>query len=61
MRLMVVSGASLVIYSMYGFYSLSQWDLPTPWLLAIWLLASGILLVVFAFRVRQWEAAEVEG
>jgi len=61
MRLMVLSGASLVIYSMYGFYKLSQWAVPIPWLLAIWLLASGISLVVFAFRVRQLEEAEVEG
>jgi uncharacterized membrane protein HdeD (DUF308 family) len=60
MRLMVVSGALLLVYGIYGFSLLFRWTTgPTPWLLGIWLLASGILLVAFAFRVRRWEDGEV--
>jgi len=58
--LMVVSGASLVIYGIYGFSLLYGWS-EAPWLLFIWLVVSGVSLAVFAFRVRQWEEAEIEG
>jgi uncharacterized membrane protein HdeD (DUF308 family) len=61
MWLIVVSGASLVICSMYGFFTLFQPTAFIPFLFAIWLLASGVSLVVFAFRIHQREAAEVEG
>ena len=60
MWLMVVSGTSLAIYGIYGFSLLYRWT-PAPWLLYIWLLVSGISLMVLAFRVRQLEQAEVEG
>ena len=59
MWLTVVSGASLVIYGIYGFSLLYGWT-EAPWLLFIWLVVSGISLAVFAFRVRQWEEAEIE-
>jgi uncharacterized membrane protein YgcG len=59
MWLTVVSGASLVIYGIYGFTLLYGWK-EAPWLLFIWLVVSGISLAVFAFRVRQWEEAEIE-
>jgi uncharacterized membrane protein HdeD (DUF308 family) len=59
MWLTVVSGASLVIYGIYGFSLLYRWD-PASWLLFIWLVVSGTSLAVFAFRVRQWEEAEIE-
>jgi tetratricopeptide (TPR) repeat protein len=59
MWLTVVSGASLVIYGIYGFTLLYRWA-EAPWLLFIWLVVSGISLAVFAFRVRQWEEAEIE-
>jgi len=49
----------LVIYGIYGFSILYRWD-PGSWLLFIWLVVSGISLAVFAFRVRQWEEAELE-
>ncbi len=35
-------------------------SIATPWLLGIWLLASGGSLVAFVFRVRQWDEAEIE-
>jgi tetratricopeptide (TPR) repeat protein len=59
MWLTVVSGASLVIYGVYGFSLLYRWD-PASWLLFIWLAVSGISLAVFAFSVRQREEAEIE-
>ena len=59
MWLTVVSGASLVIYGIYGFSLLYRWD-QASWLLFIWLVVSGTSLAVFAFRVRQSEEAEIE-
>ncbi len=59
MWLTVVSGASLVIYGVYGFSLLYRWN-PASWLLFIWLAVSGISLAVFALSVRQWEKAEIE-
>jgi uncharacterized membrane protein HdeD (DUF308 family) len=59
MWLTVVSGASLVIYAVYGFSLLYRWA-PPSWLLGIWPVVSGISLVVFALRVRRWEEAELE-
>jgi uncharacterized membrane protein HdeD (DUF308 family) len=69
MWLMLVSGALLVVSGIHLFYLLYlyevwsdvSWVSETPRLLGIWGLTSGISLVVFAFRVRQWEEAEVEG
>jgi uncharacterized membrane protein HdeD (DUF308 family) len=52
MWLAVVSGSSLVIYGIYGFSFMYRWT-PASWLLFIWLVVSGISLVVFALRVRQ--------
>jgi tetratricopeptide (TPR) repeat protein len=68
MPLMVVSGALLAVYGIYGTYITSvciqrgysgsgACESPTLWLLGILLLASGISLVAFAFRVRHWEKA----
>jgi uncharacterized membrane protein HdeD (DUF308 family) len=59
MRLMLVSGTFLLLYSIYVFSSLFRWADAIPWLLGILLLASGISLVAFAFRVRQREDGEV--
>jgi tetratricopeptide (TPR) repeat protein len=60
MRLMLVSGTFLVLYSIYVFSSLAGWVAYFPWLSSIFLLASGISLVAFAFGVRQREESEVE-
>jgi len=69
MWLMLVSGALLMVSGIHLFYLIylfevwsdASWVSETPRLLGIWGLASGISLVVFAFRIRQWEEAEVEG
>jgi uncharacterized membrane protein HdeD (DUF308 family) len=69
MWLLLVSGALLVVsgihllYLMYIATRLGDitWVSDAPRLLGIWGLASGILLVVFAFRVRHLEESEVEG
>jgi uncharacterized membrane protein HdeD (DUF308 family) len=58
-RLMFVSGTLLVLYGIYVFYALFQWAGAIPWLSGSLLLASGISLVAFAFRVRQREDREL--
>jgi uncharacterized membrane protein HdeD (DUF308 family) len=69
MWLLLVSGALLVVSGIHLFYLMyiglasgqTSWVYDTPRLLGIWGLASGILLVTFAFRVRHLEESEVEG
>jgi hypothetical protein len=61
LRLMVVSGAFLAFYGIYGLFTLLRFAGASEGLLGILLLASGISLVVFAFWVRKLEEAEVEG
>jgi tetratricopeptide (TPR) repeat protein len=58
MWLMVISGASLGIYGIYGFSLMYRW-IEAPWLLFIWLLVSGISLAAFAFMVRRWDEGDV--
>jgi uncharacterized membrane protein HdeD (DUF308 family) len=59
MRLMLVSGAFLVLYGIYDFSSLVLWINAIPWLPDILLLAGGMSLVALAFLVRKWEGREV--
>jgi tetratricopeptide (TPR) repeat protein len=61
LRLMVVSGAFLAFYGIYGLFTLLRFAGASEGLLGILLLASGISLVVFTFWVRKLEEAEVEG
>jgi hypothetical protein len=69
MWLLLVSGALLVVSGIHLFYLMyigltagqGSWISETPRLLGIWGLASGILLVAFAVRVRHFEESEVEG
>jgi hypothetical protein len=48
-----------VLYGIYVFSSLLGWVAYFPWLSSIFLLASGISLVAFAFGVRQRGESEV--
>ncbi len=51
----------LLVYGIYGFYLMSEWISGPPALLVfpILLLASGVSLVAFSFRLRRWDDGEV--
>jgi len=61
LQLMVVSGAFLALYGIYGLFALLRFAGAYEWLLGILSLASGISLVAFAFSVQHRENSEVEG
>jgi uncharacterized membrane protein HdeD (DUF308 family) len=60
LQLMVVSGAFLALYGIYGLFTLLRFDGASELLLGILLLASGISLVAFAFSVQHRGDSEVE-
>ena len=60
LRLMVVSGAFLALYGIYGLFTLLWFAGAFEWLLGILSLASGISLVAFAFSVQHRGDSEVE-